>query len=149
VRVSRDKDGLAVVERGPLLYVLPVQGRKIPLDKWGSFEQIVTPQDQWNYALAVYKDKPAGSFRVKTRRVPKGAHVWEYPQSVLEVDAFRVPDWKFEKPIEQLHPVESYDAPEPNVPLKPFQTVGPREKIVLVPFGCTILRMTNLPVIKE
>ena len=42
-RVTIDKDSLAVVERGPLLYTLPVEGRRIRLDQWGSFGEVVTP----------------------------------------------------------------------------------------------------------
>ena len=149
IRVDLDKNGLAVVSRGPLLYTLPVQGRREPVDQWGSFEEVVTTESKWNYALALNTADPASSFRVKNLTPKAGVCVWEQPGLGLEVDAYRLADWKFDKPIADVMPELSTDAPEPPVPPKPFKTEGKKETILLVPYGYTILRMTHLPVIAE
>lgn len=146
-RVKIDRDGLAVVGRGPLVYTLPVQGRRISVDKWGSFEELVRTESKWNYALAVDKANPAKSFAFQTLKVPENAHVWEFPRVALETEAVRVPNWKFNKDPAMLVPDRSENVPEPPFPAQPVTTSGPREKIRLVPYGCTILRMTNLPVV--
>jgi hypothetical protein len=146
-RVTIDKDGLALVERGPLVYALPVEGRRIKVDQWGSFEELVTAESKWNYALVLVKTNPAKPFTFHELKVPANAYVWEYPRVALEVDAVRVSEWKFDKDPALLIPNLSQDIPEPPFPARPVIVAGPRETIRLVPYGCTILRMTQLPVV--
>ncbi len=146
-RVEIDKDGLAVVQRGPLLYALPVEGRRIEVDKWGSFEELVTTESKWNYALVLDKADPAKSFTFKELKVPEKAHVWESPRVALKVEAVRVPEWRFSKDPALLIPSRASDIPEPPFPARPLRATGPTEKIRLVPYGGTILRMTHLPVV--
>lgn len=145
-RVKIDKDGTAVVERGPLVYALPVEGRRVPVDQWGSFEELVTTESKWNYALVLDRANPAKSFTFKEIKVPENAHVWESPRGVLEVEAVRVPEWKFDKDPTLLIPSLTQEVPEPPFPARPIKASGPKETIRLVPYGCTILRMTHLPV---
>ncbi len=145
-RVTIDKDGAAVVQRGPLVYALPVEGRRIQVDQWGSFEELVTVDSKWNYALVLDKANPAKSFTFKELPVPEKAKVWELPRVALEVEAVRVPEWKFDKDPALLIPSKTENVPEPPFPAQPIKVTGPREKIRLVPYGCTILRMTQLPV---
>jgi DUF1680 family protein len=146
-RVKIDQDGLALVERGPLLYTLPVEGRRINVDRWGSFEELVTSDSKWNYALVLDKADPARSFTFRELRVAANAHVWEHPRVELEVEAVRVPEWKFDKDPALLIPSRTEIVPEPPFPSRPIRATGPKEKIRLVPYGCTILRMTQLPVV--
>jgi len=148
-RVAIDKDGLAVVERGPLVYALPVEGQRIQVDQWGSFGELVTAQSKWNYALVLDKADPGKSFTFKELKVPETANVWASPREVLEVEAVRVPEWKFSKDPSLLIPMRSSDIPEPPFPPRPIQAAGPRERIRLVPYGCTIIRMTYLPVVES
>ena len=146
-RVEIDKQGLAVVQHGPLVYSLPVEGRRVEVDKWGSFEQLVTADSKWNYALVLDKANPAASFHFVEQKVPQNANLWEYPRTALEVEAVRVPEWKFDKDPAQLIPSETEVIPEPPFPARPLRATGPKETIRLVPYGCTILRMTSLPVV--
>jgi len=147
VTVAVGADGLATVRRGPLLFALPVKGRRIPADEWGSFEQIVTSRDRWNYALVLDEKNPAASFRLQTQTVPRGAFVWQYSPIALRVPAVRLNNWTLTGPIEKLIPSKSTDIPEPLPPKRPFSSSGRIETITLVPFGFTRLRMTHLPVI--
>lgn len=145
--VEIDKEGLAVVQRGPLVYALPVEGRRTQVDPWGSFEEVVTSDSKWNCALLLDKANPAGSFHFVELKVPENATVWEYPRAALEVEAVRVLEWTFEKDPALLIPSVTQDIPEPPFPARPIRATGPKEKIRLVPYGCTILRMTHLPVV--
>ena len=148
-RLTLDKDGLAVVERGPLVYTLPVEGRRIKVDQWGSFEKLVRAESKWNYALVLDKSNPAKSFTFHELKVPASAYVWEYPRVALDVDAVQVPEWKFDKDPALLIPNLTENVPEPLVPASPVKATGPRERVRLVPYGCTILRMTQLPVVNQ
>ena len=147
VRVQIDSEGLAVVQRGPLVYSLAVEGRRIQVDEWGSFEEHVTPESKWNYALLLDKAHPAKSFRFVDLKVPEKAHVWQYPRAALDVDAVRVPEWKFDQDPALSIPSRTEVIPEPPCPARPIRSTGPKEKIRLVPYGCTVLRMTQLPVV--
>ncbi len=149
VHVQIDQQGLATVQRGPLLYALPIKGKRIPVDQWGSFEEMVTEKNKWNYALVLNKTNPASSFRLKKLLIKRKNHVWENSPFGLKVPAVRLKDWKFKKSIQSLIPNKSTDIPEPPMPKPPFKKTGKPEKILLVPYGFTILRMTHLPVISS
>jgi len=129
----------AYVERGPLLYALPVKGDKRPFDQWGSFEEYARADSPWNYALRLDAKAPATSVRAKQLPVPAGGHVWEHSPLALEIDAQRVPDWTFD-------PATS--GPGPKLPEQPLKLAERVEKIQLLPYGFTTLRMTYLPVVK-
>jgi hypothetical protein len=73
--------------------------------------------------------------------------LWEFTRTALEVEAVRVPEWKFDKDRALLIPNITQNVPEPPFPARPIRATEPKEKIRLVPYGCTILRMTQLPVV--
>jgi DUF1680 family protein len=159
------KDRGVFVERGPLLYCLPVKGQKRSMDKWGSFEETAESDSSWNYALVFDKENSQASFKVIKSGEHPGAHAWESSPITLEVDAVKIPSWKFSpgnepfKPLDDSVPAEPdrfkpyyglIDQPlSPSLPRQPLPAVGPVEKVRLVPFGFTILRMTYLPFIFE
>ena len=126
-RVTIDKDGLAVGGEGPLLYTLPVEGQRIQLDQWGSFGRVVTTESKWNYALVLDEANPSSSFTLKELQVPEGAHVWESPRVALEVEAVRVPQWKFSTEIAKLLGSDSDGVLEPPFPARPIRVSGPKE----------------------
>jgi hypothetical protein len=149
------------VERGPLLYCLPVKGQKRSLDKWGSFEETADSGSSWNYALVFDKENPLSSFKVEKSAIQPGKHVWESSPIALEVDAVKIPAWKFSPGNEAYGPVDVSVPPPPDgfkqlygtidqpaspaLPHYPLQTAGQTEKVHLIPFGFTSLRMTYLP----
>ena len=157
------KERAVFVERGPLLYCLAVKGQKRSLDKWGSFEETAGGDSSWNYALVFDKENPRSSFKVKKSGKQAGEHVWESSPIALEVDAVKIPAWKFSPGNEAFKPVDdSVPAPpdgfkqlygmierpaSPALPHYPLQAAGQMEKVQLIPFGFTTLRMTYLPFI--
>ena len=81
VRVEVAQNGLASVERGPLVYALAVEGRRWhAVDSWGSFEEFITPESKWNYGVVVDKNNPASSFKFKSLEVPRNACLWDHPR---------------------------------------------------------------------
>lgn len=132
----------AYLERGPLLYALPVNGDKKAFDQWGSFDERARADSLWNYALRLDAKAPASSVRVKELALPAGGHVWEHSPLALEVEAQRVPDWTFTA-------AAAARRPGPELPAQPLKLAAPVEKIQLLPYGFTTLRMTYLPVVKS
>lgn len=151
VRVGFWRGAAAYVERGPLLYALEVPFEKKPVDQWGAFEAFPTKAAVWNYALLLDPDQPARGVKFVRGEVPKGSNVWRHSPVALELNAFRVPDWTFAAdatakrpgPLLPLLPPKSYQG---LVEVSTWGQHSPkRETIRLVPFGCTLLRMTYFP----
>lgn len=134
--VERPRD-MVCVWRGPLLYSLPVA------ERWEAHEFVrngverkapycdyeIHPMSKWNYACM------ESSLEVERRVVgqrpfsPENAPVWIRTQ-MCEID------WKLENGI-------CTQVPEGRLPLS-----EPTEKI-LIPYGCTNLRMTEVPLIRR
>jgi DUF1680 family protein len=145
----------AYVERGPLLYVLPVAAERKPVDRWGSFEEYPASGTAWNRALLLDPQDPASSFAFEPLPVANGGHAWENPPVALTVKARRVAEWTFDPHREAVVGGEAEAnvlanvTAGPPMPARPLQTKGETETVRLVPFGFTLLRMTYLPYIEE
>jgi DUF1680 family protein len=131
VRAVRRFNGAVTIERGPLVYALPVGedwrqiGGELPHATWE-----VHPTTPWNYALAT---EPAASAVLERR--PVGAHPFS-PDGAplrLQVEGRRLESWNLE------HGAAA--APPPS----PVRSTAATENLVLVPYGCTNLRVTELP----
>lgn len=143
VRLSRWVENSVAVERGPLVYALRIQEdwRHVEnSDKYGDYYE-VHPQSPWNYAL-LESAVNAPSKEFKLARRPKAA---DYPWSLkgapleLRTQGKRIPEW-------QLYNHRAGPLPHS----RPQQHVQnqPSEEIVLLPYGCTRLRITEFPVAK-
>ena len=89
---QRDGQRAAVLQRGPLLYALPVRGERKRLDQWGTFEERAAQDSAWNYALLLDAKAPAAAVRFKRLAVSgRQGHLWETAPEVLEVHARDVP----------------------------------------------------------
>jgi hypothetical protein len=147
----------AVVRRGPLLYSLPVPAAvRTPLPTMGTqrggFEEMAAVNGTWNYALQLNADDPATSFEVITLPVEPDAAVWQQSSVALEVDAKRIPAWTCTEG-DLIGKEDSPRLPErrwvaPSLPPEGFTVSDTTEKIRLVPYGFTILRMTYLPYVQ-
>lgn len=137
-----DWNGRAVtVERGPLLYALPIEGERTELDQWGAFEEVFNPGSRWQYALKLDKNDPASSFKLLHREVSSDSRVWEHSPLALEVDAHYLEGWEFKLGKSSFH----FANCSPGLPGDSVTVAGKSEKVRLVPYGFTTLRLAYLP----
>jgi DUF1680 family protein len=142
----------AAILRGPLTFVMPVNEEWKKFDaRWIhgpvhdkahlSYRVFTKKGSAWNYALIVDKKDPDKSFTLKQFPENSGKTLWKDPLVGLEVQARRVKNWEMEGTKER---------PEtPGLPYTPMKLSDNVDTITLVPFGCTRLRMSYLPIIEK
>lgn len=133
-RVTPRPRGAVAIERGPLVYALPIgedwrrvnanqPGRELPHGDWEVF-----PTTPWNYALAPQEEITVQEHPLGDRPFsPDGAPV------SLTVTGYPAPGWGMEDGSAQETPLELPPTDEPPTTL------------TLIPYGCTNLRVTEFP----
>ena len=139
VKLADRPTGLKTLERGPLVYALAIGEewtkleytrnnveRKFPYCDWE-----VRPTTEWQYALALDK----GEIKVcETGEIgslpfaPETAPVW------LEVPVCRI-NWGYETGYRMIAREQPLSA----------MPIGPVETVKFLPYGCTNIRLTELP----
>jgi DUF1680 family protein len=143
--VQHRPNGGVAIERGPLVYALkvgeawhpvPPFNRSAPtFDERVAYDYEVHPTTGWNYALEVDTDRPESSLTFETRPVgeqpfsPDQAPVW------ARVRGRRIPAWAL-----------AHHAAAP-VPPSPVQSDEHSEELMLIPYGCSNLRIAEFPVL--
>lgn len=138
------------VERGPLVYALPIE------TKWSSIaeaayssEQFPTwqadPVGTWNYGvlpdltqIEVKQTKP--SLNIETSSWP-----WSSAPITLTVPARRLQNWEYE--VNPKPPNQRFTPPLPDSAT--IQSSPMIERLTLLPFGATKLRMSIFPKLKS
>ncbi|MGB2717492.1 MAG: beta-L-arabinofuranosidase domain-containing protein [Vicinamibacterales bacterium] len=139
------------VERGPLVYVLQIgeEWKRVNIDKphrelpHGDFE--VRPTTPWNYGLMVNDNQLEQSLRFEERPIgerpfsPEGAGV------VARARGRRIAGWKVVNGwAGELSPADAFWS-DPTRPI----TDQPVEEITLIPYGCSNIRITEFPKMRE
>ena len=135
VRVSRWFHQAAVVERGPLVFALPVKAEwnKVKSYAEKSADWELKPESKWNYALELSNcQSPAEEKAIGN--VPFGSNT---PAVTIHVNARQLPTWT----------VQENSAG--TLPESPVDSGSATEDLSLIPYGAAKLRITAFPVLKE
>jgi DUF1680 family protein len=141
VRLSRWVENSVAVERGPLVYALRIEEdwREVKAtDSYGDYYE-VHPKSPWNYALVeAAVSAPGNGFKLARRSADAG-YPWSLKNAPLELrtQGKRIADWRL---------YNHRSGPLPHSLSERLQREP--EEIVLLPYGCTRLRITEFPVAK-
>ncbi len=133
------------VERGPLVYALKLeeQWEKGHSEEEGDYFSVY-PKGDWNYGLLENSiQDPVKATEVKLTKPVTNQFVWNLAHAPIEITASarKIPDWKIVNEV----------APQPVTDRtgiyrgKVSDTV---ERITLIPYGCTKVRIVAFPVVK-
>jgi len=142
-RVSVRYNDAVAVERGPLVYSLPLEERwsRVNADKphrelpHADFE--VRPASAWNYGLLLNPATPEAGITFAER--PVGARPFSPDGAGMQarVRGRRLPDWRL------AHGWAAETPPGVQVSEEPL------EDLTLIPYGCTNIRVTEFPRVGE
>nr|WP_231496780.1 beta-L-arabinofuranosidase domain-containing protein [Prevotella sp. 10(H)] len=140
------------VIRGPLVYALKIEEKWVehtidePDSIYGETYLEVLPQSNWNYGIMNFDyDNPAEVFEVFIdKEKVKSNYPWSFANAPIQLKtkAKQIPSWK-------LYNDMAGPLPYSRMIYGPGTNDIPEEKVTLIPYGCTTLRISEFPIIKE
>jgi hypothetical protein len=151
VALSRWPQNGIGVERGPLVYSLPIDTQwttkvepKYSTEAFPAWE--ARPQSAWNYGLAL--DEKTLEHAIQVQDHPPASEEefdpWEKPPVHLTVSARTIAGWELQSTPEK--PEQKFTPPLPD--LAAVQVNDAVEQLTLAPYGSTKLRVTIFPSVK-
>lgn len=150
VAISHWPQGGIGVERGPLVYSLPIQAKwtttvepKYSTEQFPAWE--ARPESAWNYGLALDPAKLESQVQVQKRSIAdENFDPWMNPPVNLSVQARKIADWELQ--VNPEKPEQKFTPPLPEI--ETAQVSETVERITLEPYGSTKLRVTIFPAVK-
>lgn len=141
IAIDRWYEKSASVQRGPLLYALKIEEewKEVSKDNWPDSFFEVWPKSAWNYGIPK-KILDNKDFEVVKTSGQIAAMPWNPENAPLRIitTGKQIPHWK------------EYNGNTGKLPVSPWphRELGTEEeKIVLIPYGCTTLRISQFPVV--
>ncbi|HEY1808988.1 MAG TPA: beta-L-arabinofuranosidase domain-containing protein [Acidobacteriaceae bacterium] len=138
--------GGVALERGPLVYSLPIQGEwttfTVPDYSTPAFPGFnANPSSAWNYALALQPGALEPQVKVQQTGGDIGDDPWSHPPITLTVNARKIENYQLQDITNQDD--QFFTPPLPDLAFT--QVDSQTEQITLVPYGSTQLRVTIFP----
>jgi hypothetical protein len=139
------------IEHGPIVYAMAIEGHwtsqvieKYSTAEFPSWE--ARPAAAWNYGLALDAEHPEKQLSFQREEVGKNlaSSPWTRPLSTISAPARKIESWELQKNPD--NPKQMFTPPLPAETAR--ERTGTPERIKLVPYGTTELRLTIFPTVK-
>ena len=140
------------IERGPLLYSMPIQENWTAIVEPGyssaEFPSLeARPASAWNYAVALDPARLATEVEIRTRPLTQNEanDPWSNPATTLTVPARKIEGWELQSNAADA--TQQFTPPLPD--LSTSKVSDTIERVSLVPYGSTQLRVTVFPSLRN